>query len=135
MQSTPRKNNKAEKSLRSALHKRGLRFRVHRTVTGTRRTIDVAFPRARVAVFVDGCFWHGCPLHGTFPQNNAAWWREKIAANQERDADTVRRLSAIDWEVLRFWEHEDTESVAETIARTVRQRLAYVSARTNTTSR
>jgi DNA mismatch endonuclease (patch repair protein) len=121
--------------LRSALHKRGLRFRVHRTVPGTRRTIDVAFPKARVAVFLDGCFWHGCPLHQTFPKRNASWWREKIAANQDRDADTGRRLSANGWEVLRFWEHEDTEIVAAIITTTVRHRLDQLSGRTNTTSR
>jgi DNA mismatch endonuclease (patch repair protein) len=135
MQSTPGKDNSAEKSLRSALHKRGLRFRIHRPVPATRRTIDVAFPGVRVAVFIDGCFWHGCPLHGTCPKNNASWWREKIAANQERDADTVRRLSALGWIVFRIWEHEDPEAVAAIIEETVRQRFVQESGRTNTTSR
>lgn len=72
-----------------------------------RRTIDIAFTRARLAVFVDGCFWHGCPEHGTAPTANADWWATKIAANKSRDDDTDRRLEAMGWRTLRVWEHVD----------------------------
>jgi DNA mismatch endonuclease, patch repair protein len=123
MLATRGRDNSKEKLIRSSLHRQGLRFRVHRPVPHTRRTIDIAFPGARVAVFVDGCFWHGCPLHGTFPKSNATWWREKIAANQRRDSDTVGRLSELGWTVLRIWEHEDSEDAALKIEKVVRTRL------------
>jgi DNA mismatch endonuclease (patch repair protein) len=72
------------------------------------------FTRAKVAVYVDGCFWHGCPVHGTWPKANGDWWRAKIEANRERDRDTDRRLTAAAWRVIRVWEHED---VASAVAR------------------
>lgn len=80
------------------------------------------FSRARVAVFVDGCFWHGCPAHGTWPKANAAWWRDKIRANVRRDRDTDAALATAGWRVLRFWEHHDPAIAAKEIARVVRQR-------------
>lgn len=104
-----------EREIRSRLHARGLRFRVHRRlIAGSRREVDVVFPGAKVAVFVDGCFWHGCPEHGTWPQNNADFWRRKIEANVGRDRDTNARLEADGWTVVRVWEHE---SPAEAVAR------------------
>jgi DNA mismatch endonuclease, patch repair protein len=104
-----------EREIRSRLHARGLRFRVHRRlIPGSRREVDVVFPGAKVAVFVDGCFWHGCPEHGTWPQNNADFWRRKIEANVHRDRDTNARLEADGWTVVRVWEHE---SPAEAVAR------------------
>lgn len=113
MQNTRRRDTPAELALRSALHRRGLRFFVDRApLPGMRRRADLVFTRARVAVYVDGCFWHGCPLHGTAPKANAEWWRKKIARNQERDRDTVRRLAEAGWCVVRIWEHESTESAA-----------------------
>lgn len=78
------------------------------------------FPRARVAVFLDGCFWHGCPLHGTWPKNNAEWWREKIEANIARDRDTDRRLQELGWTVVRVWEHETIEAAIDNIEHTLR---------------
>ena len=91
----------------------GLRFRVELPVPGmARRTIDIAFTRAKVAVFVDGCFWHGCTLHGVEPKNNADWWARKISMNRARDEGTVRHLEALGWTVLRFWEHDSVESSA-----------------------
>lgn len=88
----------------------GLRFRVHyRAIAGTTRTIDIAFTRYRLAVFCDGCFWHGCPLHATQPKTNSEWWRQKIAANMARDRDTDARLAETEWSVLRIWEHETVE--------------------------
>lgn len=82
-----------------------------------RRTIDIAFTRAKIAVFVDGCFWHGCPLHGVAPKNNAEWWLRKIAANRARDEDTSRNLEAQGWTVLRFWEHEEVSVSALAVRR------------------
>ena len=104
-----------EREIRSRLHARGLRFRLHRRlIPGSRREVDVVFPGAKVAVFIDGCFWHGCPEHGTWPQNNADFWRRKIQENVRRDRDTNARLEAEGWTVLRVWEHE---SPAEAVAR------------------
>lgn len=103
-----RRDNERELSLRRALHAEGFRFRVTYPVPDMRRrTIDVAFTRRRVAVFLDGCFWHGCPEHGTDPRSNSAWWAQKIAANQARDRDTDSHLEALGWRVVRVWEHED----------------------------
>lgn len=103
-----------ELALRRELWSRGLRYRVqHRAACLPRRTIDVAFPRDRVAVFVDGCFWHGCPAHSRPTKSNSGWWAEKIRANGERDADTVARLEADGWTVVRAWEHEDPVAVAD----------------------
>ena len=81
------------------------------------------FPRARVAVFVDGCFWHRCPDHATAPRNNGAWWDAKLAANVARDADTDHRLAEAGWVVVRIWEHEDAEAAAARVAAAVRERL------------
>jgi DNA mismatch endonuclease (patch repair protein) len=117
MQHTPQRDTPPERALRSALHRLGLRFRVHvRPVPGLPRRADVIFPRARVAVFVDGCFWHGCPVHGTWPKANAEWWRAKIESNRARDADTDRRLTEAGWTVVRVWEHEDPDGAARQVA-------------------
>jgi DNA mismatch endonuclease, patch repair protein len=107
---TRRRDTPAELRLRSALHRRGLRFRVdYAPLAGSRRRADVVFTRAKVAVFVDGCFWHGCPIHGTSPKANAKWWKDKIKANMTRDRDTDRVLADNGWRVVRVWEHEDLE--------------------------
>lgn len=112
MQATRRRDTVAEIALRRALFAEGLRYRVDYSLPGLRRRADVAFPRARLAVFVDGCFWHGCPRHGTWPRSNAEWWRQKIEANRRRDRDTDRRLRASGWAVMRFWEHADVRASA-----------------------
>jgi DNA mismatch endonuclease (patch repair protein) len=78
--------------------------------------------RQRIAVFLDGCFWHGCPRHGTQSKTNARWWREKIRDNRERDRDSARRLRALGWTVLRIWEHEPIEQAAALIQRTATRR-------------
>lgn len=105
-----RRDNQRELSLRRALHAEGFRFRVTYPVPDLRRrTIDIAFTRRRVAVFLDGCFWHGCPLHGTDPRSNSAWWAQKIAANRARDRDTDHHLTELGWQVVRIWEHEDLD--------------------------
>ncbi|RSN20872.1 very short patch repair endonuclease [Streptomyces sp. WAC 05977] len=112
-----------ELSLRKTLYKAGLRYRVHRRpVIGVRREADLVFGPARVAVFVDGCFWHGCPEHGTWPKNNAEFWRAKIEANRKRDADTDARLREAGWLALRIWEHETVEVAAARIITAVRER-------------
>jgi DNA mismatch endonuclease, patch repair protein len=121
MQTTRRRDTEPERTLRSMLHRRGLRFRVDHKLPGLRRRADIVFPRVRVAVFVDGCFWHGCPEHGTWPKANAAWWREKIEANQDRDEDTNRRLRELGWEVIRVWEHEDPAAATRRIERALRE--------------
>lgn len=115
-----RRDTAPEIALRRELHARGLRYRVAFPVPGQRRrTIDIAFTKAKVAVFVDGCFWHGCPDHGTKPRANSAWWREKLSANTARDADTNRVLRAIGWKVVRLWEHEPATAGADRIAAVV----------------
>jgi DNA mismatch endonuclease (patch repair protein) len=84
-----------------------------------RRRIDVAFPRAKVAILIDGCFWHGCPQHSTSPKTNADWWRTKLDRNMARDRETTEHLVAAGWVVLRFWEHEDPERVAARVTEAV----------------
>lgn len=113
-----RRETAPELALRRALHADGYRFRVVHPVPGNRRrSIDIAFTRARVAVFVDGCFWHGCPVHGTQPRANSEWWTTKLAANRERDVDTDRLLREAGWQVVRVWEHEPVEqAVAAVVA-------------------
>ena len=122
MQATPQRDTSCELALRSAVHRLGLRFRIDCRLPGMRRRADIAFTVPRVAVFVDGCFWHGCPEHGTWPKANAEWWRKKIQANQWRDADTDRRLAHRGWAVVRAWAHEDMRAVARKVARLVTRR-------------
>jgi DNA mismatch endonuclease (patch repair protein) len=105
-----------EIAVRRALHSMGLRYRVGLPVQGMpRRSIDIAFTRAKVAVFIAGCFWHSCPLHGVDPKNNAAWWADKLAENRRRDAETQVHLEGMGWTVLRFWEHEAVTDIASII--------------------
>lgn len=114
------KGTDAEIALRRGLHRRGLRYRVdYEVLKKPRRVADVAFPGLKIAIFVDGCFWHGCPEHATWPKQNAEFWRQKIEANRLRDADTNSRLLNAGWTVLRFWEHEPPIEATETITRTV----------------
>jgi DNA mismatch endonuclease, patch repair protein len=113
-----------EVALRSELHRRGLRFRVDRApVPGVRSRADVVLGPARVAVYVDGCFWHLCPEHGTRPKANADFWDRKLKRNSERDAETNRRLQEHGWAVLRIWEHEDPVEAADRVEKLVRSRL------------
>ncbi|WP_262347449.1 very short patch repair endonuclease [Nocardioides dongxiaopingii] len=111
--------------LRRELHRRGLRFRTQVKVPGNRRrTIDIALTRAKVAVFVDGCFWHACPDHFTQPRANADWWRWKMDGNVARDRDTDELLRAAGWQVVRVWEHEDVVIAADAVQRLWRERTA-----------
>lgn len=118
-----RRDTAPELALRREMHHRGLRYRLQVPVpTAPRRTIDIAFTRARVAVFVDGCFWHGCPEHGVRPETNKDWWRWKIERNQARDRDTTERLQALGWAVIRVWEHVAPDQAALVVAAEVRAR-------------
>jgi DNA mismatch endonuclease, patch repair protein len=115
------RDTEPEVLLRRELHRRGLRYRLDAPLPGmARRRADILFTRAKVAVFVDGCFWHGCPEHKTAPTNNGAWWAAKLARNVERDRETGAHLSSLGWTVLRVWEHEDMKHAATDIERIVR---------------
>ncbi|PZF02828.1 very short patch repair endonuclease [Curtobacterium sp. MCLR17_040] len=117
------RNTAPELAIRRALHRRGARFRVDFRLQPPMRTrADVVFTRQRVAVFIDGCFWHGCPAHGTTPKTNTDYWGPKLARNRERDADTTVALQASGWTVLRFWEHEDPAAVVERVIAEVQSR-------------
>lgn len=122
MQTTPQRDTPCEIALRSAVHALGLRYRIDWPLPTTRRRADMAFPRLKIAVMVDGCFWHACPIHATWPKNNAAWWREKIMGNQARDRDTQARLRRQGWRVLRFWEHDDPSKAARKVLAVVERR-------------
>jgi DNA mismatch endonuclease (patch repair protein) len=123
MKSTRQRNTAPEMALRSALHGMGLRYRIDREpVPGLRRRADIVFCSLLVAVYVDGCFWHGCPQHATWPKQNAEFWRTKIEANRQRDADTDRQLVKAGWVSIRVFEHENVASAAMRIASLLRRR-------------
>ena len=114
MRSVRQKGTSPEVLLRRELHSRGLRYRVQvALLSKPRRVADIVFRGPRIAVFVDGCFWHGCPEHATWPKKNAEFWRDKILTNRERDDDTNARLRAEGWEVIRVWSHEDAVDAAD----------------------
>lgn len=116
------KGTAAELALRRELHRDGLRYRVdYLVLKAPRRVADVAFPRLKIAVFVDGCFWHGCPIHASWPKANAEFWRSKIETNRARDVDTREKLEALDWKVIRIWEHEPAASAAQRIMESVNE--------------
>jgi DNA mismatch endonuclease (patch repair protein) len=101
-----------------------MRYRVGlRPVPEVRRTADIVFTRARVAVFLDGCFWHGCPEHHRPSKRNSSFWSTKIEGNKTRDSDTDSRLRAAGWQVIRIWEHEDPVTAARMIQSTLQQRF------------
>ena len=117
------RDTKPERLLRSQLHRLGLRFRLQqKLLDGLRRKADIVFRPVEVVVFIDGCFWHGCPIHGTWPKQNAEFWRDKIESNRRRDADTDARLEEAGWLVIRVWEHEDPLEAARRIEGVVRGR-------------
>ena len=113
-----RRNTTPELALRRLLHARGLRYRVDTApLPGVRRRADVVFTRVRLAVFVDGCFWHSCPIHATRPKANAEWWATKLETTVARDRDTDTTLTAAGWAVVRVWEHEPPTEAAAKVAR------------------
>ncbi|AII06949.1 very short patch repair endonuclease [Rhodococcus opacus] len=116
MRAQRRRDTAPELALRRELHRRGVRYYVDRApMKGIRRRADLVFPRRKVAVYVDGCFWHSCPQHATFPKNNAQWWAEKLAGNVTRDRDTDTRLADAGWTVVRIWEHENPAVAADRV--------------------
>ena len=122
MATLARSDTAPEIALRRELHAMGLRYRLQIPVPGNRRRrIDVAFTRQKIAVFVDGCYWHGCPQHGTRPVANREWWDWKIQRNRDRDSDTNRLLEEQGWRVLRVWEHEEPSVSAARVADVVRE--------------
>ncbi|MFC0454461.1 very short patch repair endonuclease [Rhodococcus jostii] len=116
MRAQRRRDTAPEFALRRELHRRGVRYFVDRApMKGVRRRADLVFPRRKVAVYVDGCFWHSCPQHATFPKNNAQWWADKLAGNVTRDRDTDTRLTDAGWTVVRIWEHENPVVAADKV--------------------
>lgn len=105
----------AEVAVRRELHRRGRRYFVQRQLIGTRHRADIVFPKPRIVVFVDGCFWHSCPDHATKPKTNAEWWTEKLERNVARDRETDRLLREAGWTVVRIWEHESAASAADRV--------------------
>ncbi|MFD0486709.1 very short patch repair endonuclease [Saccharopolyspora erythraea] len=123
MQANKGRDTKPELALRRAVHALGLRYRVStRPLPAIRRTADLTFSRAKVAVFLDGCFWHGCPEHHTQSATNAEFWAEKVRRNRERDREIDRLLAEAGWSVIRIWEHEDPQVGAALVAQEVRSR-------------
>lgn len=128
MKATRQQDTAAELALRSEVDALGLKYESDVAIPGTRRRADLLFEEAGVAVFVDGCFWHSCPIHGTFPKANSAWWRDKLESNRRRDEDTDRRLHDGGWLVLRFWEHDDPAQSARSVAAVIESRAADAAA-------
>jgi DNA mismatch endonuclease (patch repair protein) len=123
MQSNKSRDTKPELALRSAVHALGLRYRVSaKPLAGLRRTADLVFPRVKVAVFLDGCFWHGCPEHHTVASANATFWAGKVEGNRARDRNTDERLAEAGWVSVRIWEHEDPKAAARQVETVVRAR-------------
>jgi len=121
MRSNKGRDTKPELALRSAVHALGLRYRVNaRPLEGVRRTADLLFTRARVAVFLDGCFWHGCPEHHTVAKTNGDFWAQKVSDNRRRDRDTDAKLAEAGWRSVRIWEHEDPAEAARRVREAVR---------------
>ena len=127
MQGNRGRDTRAELAVRRLVHAAGLSYRVNaRPEPDLRRTADLLFTRVRVAVFIDGCYWHGCPEHFSVPATNLDYWSTKISQNQARDLETTALLAARGWPVRRFWEHEPPTTVAERIAELVQARRSGV---------
>jgi DNA mismatch endonuclease (patch repair protein) len=120
MQRMPRSSTEPETLIRRELHRRGLRFRINYPRLPGRP--DIAFTNARVAVFIDGCFWHACPDHGVLPRNNREWWKTKLERNVARDREKDAQLDSMGWLVAHVWEHEDFIEAADRIERLWRSR-------------
>ncbi|MEV0024396.1 very short patch repair endonuclease [Streptomyces atroolivaceus] len=123
MQAIRSRDTQPERLIRRLVHANGLRYRVAaRPLPDLRRTADLVFRPAKVAVFIDGCYWHGCPEHYVAPKTNPGYWSDKVARNVARDRDTDERLTEAGWLVLRFWEHQDSGACALRIVDAVRAR-------------
>lgn len=118
MSAQKRRDTQPEMLLRRRLHAIGLRYRVNMPIPGLpRRRADITFTKAKLAVFVDGCFWHRCPEHATDPATRGLWWERKLNGNVARDRETDEHLRRHGWTVMRFWEHEDMEQAAKSVVR------------------
>lgn len=116
MQGNRRRDTAPEMQIRRLLHGQGLRYRVDVPLPfDRRRRADIVFTRQKLAVFIDGCFWHGCPEHYVEPRTNRQYWMAKVTQNVARDRDTDARMRALGWTVVRFWEHEDADMVAQSV--------------------
>ena len=123
--SNRRRDTKPELALRRAVHALGLRYRVDvRPDNAIRRHADMVFSRAKVAVFLDGCYWHGCPEHYRQPAQNSDYWSDKVTRNRDRDAQTNLLLTEAGWTVIRVWEHEDLTHAAQRIESIVKSKSA-----------
>lgn len=121
MRSNRRRDTSPELAVRRLLHAKGRRYRVDSAPgSNLRRRADIVFTRRRLAVFIDGCFWHGCPDHGAVPQSNRDYWKPKLARNIARDVETTRMLESEGWRVLRIWEHVPPEEAVELIEEALR---------------
>jgi DNA mismatch endonuclease, patch repair protein len=119
-----------EAALRSTLHRRGFRFRKHaRVLPALRCRPDVVFPTEKVAVFIDGCFWHGCPDHARQPKRNSDYWRAKIERNKARDLRNDAALTDAGWKVIRAWEHEPVDHIADLVVEFVANRRSTAAQR------
>jgi DNA mismatch endonuclease (patch repair protein) len=128
MQGNRSRDTQPELAVRQLLYRAGLRYRIdYRPIGNLRRKADIAFPTFRIAVFIDGCFWHGCPLHYVPSKSNTEYWLPKIDANRARDIETNRVLSDHDWTVFRFWAHEDPAVTANSIIGAVKAARATAS--------
>jgi DNA mismatch endonuclease (patch repair protein) len=126
MRGNRKRDTRPERAVRSALHAKGMRYRTDMKIGEGRSAPrpDIVFTRAKVAVFVDGCYWHGCPRHGTSPRTNSGYWKAKISRNRARDLENNDTLNAGGWHVIRVWEHEDAEESANLIEAAVRDASA-----------
>jgi DNA mismatch endonuclease (patch repair protein) len=132
MQGNRSRDTKPELAVRRAVHALGLRYRVaEQPLREVRRSADLVFPRVKVAVFVDGCFWHGCPEHYREPGSHVDYWRLKVDTNRARDFETTELFSLAGWTVLRFWAHEDPDVVAGQIRSVVGQRRRALAKQSN----
>lgn len=118
MRANRKHDTKPEVAVRSLLHAQGFRFRKHYPIKLPDRTVrpDIVFTRQKLAVFIDGCFWHACPIHGNAPSVNTSYWQPKLQRNVDRDRAVDHALTAAGWHVLRAWEHEDHRETAAAIA-------------------
>jgi DNA mismatch endonuclease (patch repair protein) len=125
MRGNTARETKPEIRVRSALHRQGFRFRKNLRIATQRRAVnaDIVFVTHRVAIFIDGCYWHGCPAHGRIPATNRGYWEQKIGRNVKRDAETTQLLSEIGWKACRYWEHEDPDEVAAHVASILQRRV------------
>ncbi|WP_282595077.1 very short patch repair endonuclease [Naasia sp. SYSU D00057] len=115
MQANRGRDTTPELRVRKLLHAAGARYRVDLAPLGGRRRADIVFSRRRIAVYIDGCFWHGCPQHATYPRTNSDYWLPKLKRNVERDRETDSQLRQAGWTVLRYWEHEAPEQIVRSI--------------------